>query len=132
MIEFYNNRRKASRSLTAEMVRVGDIVKLKDEVFRIEVINKSRSIYNENLFTVKSLEKGQVQLDQIDGVAFNYDKIEAVLIDSREDAAIYYNPTIAADVVKANDPLPEHTTDFRNYLWQFKEVKNSRASPTTT
>lgn len=22
--------------------------------------------------------------------------------------------------------MPEHTTDFRNYLWQFKDVLNSR------
>lgn len=120
------DRRDFPWGLTAEMLRVGDIVKLKDEVFKMEVMKQSRSIYNENLFTVKRINKDNVQLGQIDGVSFKYDAIEAVLIGSQEDAAIYYVPMIAADVVKVDAPLPEHITYFRNYLWHFKDVNNSK------
>lgn len=51
------DRRDGRRGLTAEVLRVGDIVKLKDEVFKMDVINQSRSIYNENLFPVKIIKK---------------------------------------------------------------------------
>lgn len=107
------------------MLRVRDIVKLKDEVFRAKGIHQTLHIFDENLFTIKNLGEDLVQLEQIDSVSYNYDEIEAVLIDSQEDAEIYYNPIIAAAIIKDGDSLPEFKIDYRNYLLQFEEVLNS-------
>ena len=49
--------------------------------------------------------------------------LEAVLIDGKEDAVVYYDPVIAAPVVAEGEPIPEFHTDYSYFMGHFKKCQ---------
>ena len=50
-------------------------------------------------------------------------QLQYIPIDSISDSMIYYDPTVAASVVKPGQPIPIHQTDYSYYMDSFANLK---------
>ena len=127
MINQFQEYAKTARNLDSTMLRVGDFVKIKDSVYQKLLAEHSDNIiYSENIFTTGNIsDNGQIMTRETN-IPFSFDDIEAVLIDGKEDAIIYYDPIIMASYVAPGQPVPVHTTDYSYYMDHFKICYDTR------
>lgn len=101
-----------------------DIVRLKEEYFD-EV--KSKLPFPQNIFFVTEYSKNKdtVLLRNIDFLIPSAE-LCPVKIDGVEDRSIYYDPVVAADVVRPGEKVRSHHIDRDGYyIQQFEEWKDS-------
>lgn len=80
----------------------------------------NRFYYHENIFTVVSkFDQKHIQLSYYSTI-IPLNDLEAVLIDGKEDAVVYYDPVIAASVEAQGKPIPEFHTDYSYFMEHFK------------
>jgi len=115
---------ETARNLNFDLLRNGDIVKMKDIYFeKYKSEYPDRIYFSENLFTVVSkFDKQQLQLGEFHRHV-PLSVLEAVLIDGKEDAVVYYDPVIAASVVAKGKPVPAHHTDYSYFMDHFKKCQ---------
>lgn len=93
-----------------------DIVRLRNEYF--EKI-KSKIFFPQNIFIIdKFLDDGEfVSLRNVD-IIIPSSEICPVKIDGEEDRFIYYDPVIAADVIRSDEEVKGHHVDKDEYYLQ--------------
>jgi len=115
---------KTVRNLGFDLLRTGDIVKMKDAVYeKNKREHPNWFYYHENIFSVVSkFDQKKIQLSDY-STTIPLNDLEAVLIDGKEDAVVYYDPVIAAPVVAEGEPIPEFHTDYSYFMGHFKKCK---------
>ena len=117
--------KKTAKNINKDNLRVGDIIKMKDSVFAKNINEQSgKMIYKENLFTFSSLSEDGHILTKETSIPLTYEDIEAVIIDGKEDAKVYYQPGIMASVVMPGQSIPAHKTDYSYFMDHFKKCFN--------
>lgn len=127
LINQFQDYCKTARILNKETLRIGDIVRTKEDVYEKYLSQHlDDAVYNENLFTVSTIsDTGQIMTKE-SIIPFSYDDLEAVLIDGVEDAEVYYRPkNTMATYVDYEEPAPVHEADFSYYMVRFKSCYDS-------
>lgn len=127
MINQFQEYANTARYLDSAILRVGDFVRIKDSVYqKILAEHPDNIIYNENIFTIGNISDGGQIITRESNRPLSFDDIEAVLIDGKEDAIIYYDPILMASYVASGQPVPVHNTDYSYYMDHFKRCYDSR------
>lgn len=116
-----------ARNLDEEMLRVGDFVRIKESAYH-RILNEhlDNIIYNENIFTIKSIKEGVGIITKENNWILSFDDIEAILIDGKEDASIYYDPILMASYVAYDQKAPAYRTNYSYYMKHFKSCYDNR------
>lgn len=102
-----------------------DIVRLRNEYF--DKI-KSKLFFPQNIFFIdKFLDDGKSVLLRDVDITVPYSEIRPVKIDGEEDRFIYYDPVIAADVVRPDEAIKcRHVDRDEYYLQKMKTCFDSK------
>ena len=82
-------------------IEVADLVKIKEEYYNTYAKDV---ICNENAFRILSISKDCATLSDINGEV-PLSAIEPIPINGKDDACIYYDPMIAADIIEEGTPV---------------------------
>ena len=127
MINQFQEYANTARNLDSSVLRVGDFVRIKDSVYqKLLTEHLDNILYSENIFTIGNISDGGQIMTRETSIPFSFDDIEAVLIDGKEDAIVYYDPIIMASYVAPGQPVPVHETDHSYYLDHFKRCYDTR------
>lgn len=97
-------------------LKKNDIVRLRNEYF--DKI-KSKIFFPQNIFFIdKLLDDGMSVLLRNVDIKIPFSEICPVKIDGEEDRFIYYDPVIAADVVRSDEEVKGHHVDKDEYYLQ--------------
>lgn len=103
------------------LFKKNDIVRLNEEYF--DEIRSIRSYYQNIFFINEYSDDGKTVLLRNVGFPVPSEEICPVKIDGVEDRNIYYDPIVAADYVRPDEPLKSHHVDTDGYYLQ--QLKNS-------
>ena len=96
-----------------------DIVRLQDHKFN-EL--KGKLWFNDNAFMISEVgEDGKVYLDELNEPVLAND-LQQMPISKKQAGNIYYDPIIAASVVRIGDEIPVHSTDYSYFMDSFERV----------
>ena len=126
MINQFQEYVKTARNLDATILRVGDFIRVKDPVYQKVLAEHPDLIYGENIFIVGDISDDDQIITREAKIILSFDKIEAVLIDGKEDAIVYYDPIVMASYVEVGQPVPVHETDYSYYMDHFKRCYGTR------
>lgn len=120
MVNDFQRYLRTARNLDAQTVRVGDFIKLKDDVYqRYLTEHPDKLPYDDNIFEITSINDKQITTQELD-IPLTFDDVEAIFIGGNEDESVYYDSFIAGSVVTSDQPVPAHSTDYSYYLEHFK------------
>lgn len=127
MINQFQEYAQTARNLDSTILRIGDFIRLKAPVYqKLLAEHPENMIYSENIFTIGNIsDSGQIMTREAN-IPVSYDEIEAVLIDGKEDAIVYYDHRIMASYVAPGQPVPVHETDYGYYMDHFKRCYDTR------
>ncbi len=95
--------------------KTGDFVMLKD----VQKFSDNRPLHrNFNVFEISEILSDGFRLKYI-GETVSKDDVLPIPVNGEDDRWIYYDPIIAAAVVRPGDDLPCHSTDYTYYLNAF-------------
>ena len=77
-------------------------------------------IYSENVFTISNISSDGQIMTKESNIPLSITEIEALLIDGKEDAIVYYDPKLMASVVGSNDEVPSFKVDYSYFMEHFK------------
>lgn len=124
LMDDFQQYENTAKNLDFDMLRIGDIVKMKDAFYEKNKREHPKWFYyHENIFTVVSKsDNKQIQLSDF-GTTVSINDIEAVLIDGEEDAMVYYDPVMAAPTMAQGEPIPEFHADYSYFMDHFKKCQ---------
>lgn len=97
---------------------INDLVRIKGKEYNHYA---KAVIWNENVFRILSIDGNLVKLSDIDSdIPIN--TIEPIPIDGIADACIYYDPSIAADIISPGTPIPIRQKDTSYYVHGFESM----------
>lgn len=122
MINTFQEYKNIARDLNEENLRVGDIVKMKPVIYdKNRQEHPDNMIYKENLFTIGNISKTGQLMTRESNLALSYSDIEAVLIDGKEDAEVYYeNKGAMATYISPGQIVPASHKDEGYFIDCFK------------
>ena len=97
---------------------INDLVRIKEQKYTHYA---KKIIWNENVFRILSIDKTIVKLSNIDN-DIPIDFIEPIPIDGVADSCIYYDPTIAADIIFSGILTHGHQKNTSYYLDGFETI----------
>lgn len=129
MLNNFREYAQSARLLDAKTLRVGDFVKMKNEIFEKKLDEQPEEMmYRDNIFTVDSISSdGQIKTKEFNSF-LGFDDIEAILINGIEDSAIYYDPVVMAPIVQPGQPVPVHHTDYSYFMESFEKWKDGETT----
>ena len=129
MINVFQNYSKTARDLNEDTLRVGDLVRMRENIFKNYYSTKQMNIiYSENVFTIINISSDGQIMTKESNIPLSVTEIEALLIDGIEDAIVYYDPKLMATVVGPNDEVPSFNVDYSYFMEHFKRCITGNTS----
>lgn len=118
LIQELNEAQESAKMSEINNFRVGDFVKIRDEVFPSY---KDYYTNKDNVFCIKKFHEDFCELEEL-RVSLLINELEPILIDGVHDKNIYFDPVVAAPVVAIGDEIPSAKADYSYYLDEFEKV----------
>lgn len=98
--------------------KTNDLVRIKEKVYNLYAKDV---LWSENVFRILSIDESKVRLSDID-TDIPINAIEPIPIDSVADSCIYYDPSLAANIIPPGEPISVHQRNTLYYVEGFETM----------
>ena len=103
-----------------DAIQRGNFVRFKDDSIKAQELRLKEMT---NVFTFQGkIEEGYCKLQEFED-PIPIAQLQAIPIDGQSDGMIYYDPVVAASIIKSDQPIPMYHTDYLYYMDSFINCK---------